>query len=118
MRTLDGKEGVVVHLGCRDGTKTAALRLDERFLVHGLDADPANVAKARAHVRSLGLYGPVAVDVFDGANRGLVVAEIELESEDQPFTRPDWLGEEVSHDPRYQNARLCEHPYASWKESG
>ncbi len=59
--------GVVVHLGCGDGTQTAALRLDERFLVHGLDADPANVAKARAHIRSKRLYGPVSVDVFDGA---------------------------------------------------
>ncbi len=58
--------GLVVHLGCGDGTLTAALRLDDGFAVHGLDADPANVAKARAHIRSKGLYGPVAADVFDG----------------------------------------------------
>jgi adenylate cyclase len=47
------------------------------------------------------------VDVFEGALAGLVVAEIELSSEDEAFERPDWLGEEVSDDPRYLNARLA-----------
>ncbi len=59
--------GVVVHLGCGDGTGTAELRANEHFLVHGLDTDPKNVEKARERIRSLGLYGPVSVDLFDGA---------------------------------------------------
>ncbi len=54
------------------------------------------------------------VDEFLGANAGLVVAEIELEREDQPFDRPDWLGEEVSQDPRYFNSALAARPYSSW----
>ncbi|MCK8515693.1 CYTH domain-containing protein [Methylonatrum kenyense] len=54
------------------------------------------------------------IDVFEGANAGLVVAEIELSSPDQPFQRPDWLGEEVSDDPRYYNACLVEHPWREW----
>lgn len=54
------------------------------------------------------------VDVFSGANQGLVVAEIELASEDEPFSRPDWLGEEVSHDPRYFNSQLSRTPFSSW----
>ncbi len=58
--------GLVVHIGCGDGRLTAALHASDAFLVHGLDADPANVAKARDHIRSLGLYGKVAVDTFDG----------------------------------------------------
>ncbi|KPJ69832.1 MAG: hypothetical protein AMS14_11235, partial [Planctomycetes bacterium DG_20] len=58
--------GLVVHLGCGDGTLTAALRAGDAYLVHGLDADAANVEKARAHVRSLGLYGQVAVDRLTG----------------------------------------------------
>lgn len=58
--------GLVVHLGCGDGTLTAALRVNDRYLVHGLDTDQANVAKARAHIRSLGRYGPVSVDAFGG----------------------------------------------------
>jgi CYTH domain-containing protein len=54
------------------------------------------------------------VDVFHGANEGLVVAEIELPAEDTPFSRPDWIGEEVSQDPRYTNSRLSEQPFQSW----
>lgn len=54
------------------------------------------------------------VDEFFGANQGLVVAEIELASEDQVFEKPEWIGEEVSHDFRYANANLLNHPYSSW----
>ena len=61
------KGGLVVHIGCGDGQLTAALRAGDVWLVQGLDTDPANVERARAHIASLGLYGPVSVDVFDGA---------------------------------------------------
>lgn len=54
------------------------------------------------------------VDVFRGENEGLVVAEIELESENQPFDKPDWLGEEVTNDNRYYNASLTNKPYTKW----
>jgi len=56
------------------------------------------------------------VDVFEGDNAGLVVAEIELDSEDQIFERPAWVGEEVSHDPRYYNVCLVKHPFKAWKD--
>jgi CYTH domain-containing protein len=51
---------------------------------------------------------------FLGANQGLVVAEIELTSEDQQFDKPDWMGEEVTHDPRYYNSSLVRKPFSSW----
>lgn len=54
------------------------------------------------------------VDVFHGDNRGLVVAEIELETENEAFQRPDWLGDEVTADPRYYNSALSRTPYAFW----
>jgi adenylate cyclase len=54
------------------------------------------------------------VDEFLGANAGLVVAEIELPSEDQAFDKPDWIGEEVTHDKRYLNSNLIAHPYSGW----
>lgn len=54
------------------------------------------------------------VDEFLGANAGLVVAEIELQSEGQSFTRPDWLGDEVTGDARYVNANLAVQPYRDW----
>lgn len=54
------------------------------------------------------------VDVFHGANTGLVVAELELASEEEPFERPPWLGAEVSQDPRYANVRLAACPFSRW----
>lgn len=56
------------------------------------------------------------VDVFSGKNSGLVMAEIELESEYQEFSRPDWLLEEVSHDGRYYNSYLSGCPFQEWSE--
>ncbi|MEW6357607.1 MAG: PQQ-binding-like beta-propeller repeat protein [Planctomycetota bacterium] len=60
------KGGLVVHLGCGDGKLAAALRANDSYIVHGLDTDPTNVAKAREYIRSLGMYGPVSVDTWDG----------------------------------------------------
>lgn len=54
------------------------------------------------------------VDVFSGDNSGLTVAEVELQSEDERFALPSWIGEEVSHDPRYYNVNLVTHPYKDW----
>ena len=55
------------------------------------------------------------VDEFLGENAGLVVAEIELQSEDQAFARPEWLGEEVTSDSRYFNSSLSLNPFSHWK---
>jgi len=54
------------------------------------------------------------IDVFLGDNEGLVLAEVELESETQQFALPDWIGEEVSEDPRYYNANLVKNPFRQW----
>ena len=54
------------------------------------------------------------VDEFLGANQGLLVAEIELASEEQPFDRPAWIGREVTDDARYYNSSLVRHPFSSW----
>ncbi|MCL1979684.1 MAG: CYTH domain-containing protein [Proteobacteria bacterium] len=57
------------------------------------------------------------VDEFFGANQGLVLAEIELAAENEPFTRPDWLGREVTAEVRYANAMLCRRPYCDWPDT-
>ena len=54
------------------------------------------------------------VDEFYGDNEGLTVAEVELTSENEAFEKPDWLGREVSDDPRYRNSHLLTHPYKQW----
>ena len=56
------------------------------------------------------------VDEFYGENAGLVMAEIELESEDAAFTRPSWLGKEVTGDRRYHNSMLSVHPFSEWRQ--
>ena len=54
------------------------------------------------------------IDEFAGVNEGLIVAEVELEDEAQEIALPDWVGIEVSHDPRYFNANLIAHPFSEW----
>jgi len=58
--------GLIVHVGCQDGRVLLALRARKNIVVHGLDTDPADVAKAREVIGKAGLYGPVAADTFDG----------------------------------------------------
>jgi len=62
------KGGLVVHLGCGDGTLTASFGEHEGFLIQGLDVNKADVNRARIHIRSLGRYGRVSVDTFDGTH--------------------------------------------------
>lgn len=56
------------------------------------------------------------VDEFIGENSGLVIAEVELKNENQRIDLPDWIGKEVSANPKYNNSYLVKHPYKSWKE--
>ncbi len=58
------------------------------------------------------------IDVFEGDNAGLIVAEIELDDPDECFEKPEWLGEEVTHDARYYNTCLSSHPFKHWDLSG
>jgi adenylate cyclase len=68
--------------------------------------------KTRHFVRSGGRVWEI--DEFAGDNTGLIVAEVELSHLDELFARPDWLGEDVSHDIRYYNSQLARHPYSTW----
>jgi adenylate cyclase len=70
------------------------------------------IEKVRYRIAHRGLTWEV--DEFLGENRGLVIAEIELEREDEEFDRPDWIGEEVTGDPRYYNVNLVANPYSAW----
>ena len=55
------------------------------------------------------------VDEFEGANAGLIIAEVELDSEDEEFIKPSWLGQEVTGDPKYYNAQLSKIPFNKWQ---
>ena len=70
------------------------------------------IEKTRYKVHIDGLVWEI--DEFEGENRGLILAEVELESEDQAFERPSWLGREVSDDTRYYNSNLVANPFSRW----
>ena len=75
--------------------------------------EPGVIDKTRYHVQS-GNH-TFEVDEFYGENEGLIVAEVELSSENEEFDKPDWLGEEVTGDTRYYNSMLMKEPYCKWK---
>ena len=75
--------------------------------------DPALIEKTR---RNIDFRGNVwEVDEFFGENAGLVIAEVELESENQSFEKPEWIAREVTGDKRYYNANLIANPFRNWK---
>ena len=74
--------------------------------------EPGIIDKIRYLVRS-GKH-VFEVDEFYGENEGLIVAEVELESEDEAFVKPDFIGEEVTGDIRYYNSQLMKKPYKTW----
>ena len=73
---------------------------------------PTVIQKTRHLVDHAGLVWEI--DEFDGANQGLIVAEVELESEDQEVDLPSWVGDEVTEDPKYLNANLVSRPFKDW----
>ena len=77
-------------------------------------AEPGTIDKTRHLVKNTDGVHTWEVDEFHGANEGLTMAEIELSSEDDTFDKPEWLGEEVTGDPRYYNSSLRINPYRNW----
>ena len=74
--------------------------------------EPGMIDKARFLVKSASHI--FEVDEFYGENEGLIVAEVELASENENFEKPKWLGQEVTGDPKYYNSQLSKNPYKSW----
>ena len=110
-----GEHGYVTVKGRSHG----ATRAEFEYEIPVADADamlalciPPVIEKIRHRVEHAGRTWEV--DVFGGANEGLVVAEVELPSEDAVVDVPDWIGDEVTDDPRYFNANLIAHPFRDW----
>jgi len=102
------------------GTSRGARRSEFEYEIPTKDADDLLdsicgkpvIEKVRYRVVYRGLTWEI--DEFLGENRGLVIAEVELDREDQEFDRPPWVGEEVTLDPRYYNMNLVGKPYRAW----
>ncbi len=77
-------------------------------------AEPGIIDKTRYLIKNTDGKHVWEVDVFHGDNEGLVMAEIELSDENEPFDRPAWLGKEVTGDKRYYNSYISKNPYKTW----
>lgn len=124
--TRDGNSTVRVRIGGEKAWITVKSRsqgisrLEFEYQVPLEDASqmlelclPSVIHKTRHEVAYAGHVWEV--DVFDGDNKGLIVAEVELEHESISPEIPPWVAEEVSDDPRYGNSRLSVHPFKSWE---
>ncbi|MBW1998691.1 MAG: CYTH domain-containing protein [Deltaproteobacteria bacterium] len=115
VRTIDGKGFLTIK-----GITRGASRLEFEYDIPAAEAESMLdelcerplIEKNRYKIEYKGLVWEV--DEFFGENQGLIVAEVELESEDQIFEKPDWIGEEVTGDPKYFNSNLIQHPYTKW----
>ena len=116
VRTIDDKGFLTIK-----GISVGATRVEYEYEIPVADArnlldelcEKPIIEKTRYKISHGGFVWEV--DEFFGENAGLVVAEIELESEDQAFAIPEWVGEEVTGDPRYFNSSLIKHPFRQWK---
>ena len=89
-----------------------AIPLDDAAEMLDTLCDKPLISKTRYHLKNENHLWEI--DVFEGDNKGLVVAEIELSNKEDVFSKPGWLGEEVSDDARYYNTCLVKHPFKDW----
>ncbi|MCP4746964.1 MAG: CYTH domain-containing protein [Desulfobacteraceae bacterium] len=115
VRTIGGK-GFLTIKGITTGATRAEYEYpipeqDATAMLHDLCEKPI-IEKKRYKIGFAGLTWEV--DEFFGENQGLIVAEVELESEQQQFEKPPWIGEEVTGDPKYFNSSLIINPFTKW----
>lgn len=115
VRTIDDK-GCLTIKGPNKGATRAEYEYDipesdARSMLNDLCEKPL-IEKSRYKIDFAGLVWEV--DEFIGENRGLILAEVELESENQRFEKPEWIGDEVTADPKYYNTSLVTYPYSKW----
>ena len=115
VRTIDDKGFLTVK-----GITTGATRMEFEYEIPVADANAMLdelcerhlIEKKRYKIEFRGFIWEV--DEFFGENQGLIVAEVELESEDQRYEKPEWIGDELTGDPKYFNSNLVQNPYLKW----
>jgi CYTH domain-containing protein len=115
IRTIDDKAFLTIK-----GLTVGATRAEYEYEIPAAEADAMLTDLCERPIIEKNRYKIQAgshvweIDEFFGENRGLVVAEVELKSEDQAFQKPEWIGGEVTGDPRYFNSNLIKHPFTRW----
>ncbi|MCA9732266.1 MAG: CYTH domain-containing protein [Deferribacteres bacterium] len=115
VRTIDEK-GFLTIKGVTTGVTRAEFEYeiptsDANLMLDNLCERPL-IEKTRYKIELGGLVWEI--DEFAGDNQGLIIAEVELQDEKQQFEKPEWIGEEVSGDPRYFNSNLIKYPFTKW----
>ena len=114
---IAGDQGYLTIKGIGGGSGASRYEWEREIPVAEADAllalcEPGVIDKIR-YLVPVGRH-TFEVDEFHGENDGLVIAEVELASEEEAFERPSWLGAEVTGDPRYYNSALMKQPYRRW----
>jgi adenylate cyclase len=114
---VKGEKGFLTIKGMGNDSGASRYEFEKEISVNDAQdllniCEPGVIDKTRTNVAS-GKH-TFEVDCFFGENEGLVVAEVELTSEDESFEKPAWLGEEVTGDPKYYNSMLMKTPYSTW----
>lgn len=115
-----GGQGFITIKGPTDASGTSRFEWEQEIPADEADAllklaEPGLIDKTRFLVPCTDGTHTWEVDEFHGDNDGLVMAEIELGAVDEPFDKPEWLGDEVTGDRRYYNSMLIKCPYKDWK---
>jgi adenylate cyclase len=114
---IKGSKGYITIKGIGNSTGASRYEWEKEIPVHEAEellqlCEPGVIDKTRYEVKSGG--HTIEIDEFEGENKGLVMAEIELKNEDDHFEKPDWLGKEVTGDMKYYNAMLIKKPFTKW----
>ena len=88
--------------------------MEQSYFNNFFDKFTENIEKEDMWKYEIIVLKPNEIDEFHGENQGLIIAEIELDSETETFEKPNWLGAEVTNDKRYYNSYLSNHPYKNW----
>ncbi|HNX79158.1 MAG TPA: CYTH domain-containing protein [Prolixibacteraceae bacterium] len=114
---IKGDHGYITVKGIGSGSGASRYEWEKEIPVAEVDellkiCEPGVIDKTRFEVK-MGNH-TFEVDEFYGENSGLIVAEVELSAEDEAFGKPEWLGQEVTGDPKYFNSMLMKNPFSRW----
>jgi adenylate cyclase len=115
---IKGSQGFITVKGIGNASGTSRYEWEKEISVEDATdllkiSEPGVIDKTRFNVKSGG--HTFEVDEFYGENDGLIVAEVELDAENEDFIKPKWLGEEVTGQVKYYNSMLMKNPYKDWK---